>query len=164
MPDSHIYDDRWSLAALWPTMRAELGTIVFTNGCFDVLHAGHVAYLEEAAALGDTLVLGLNSDVSVRRLKGNKRPLNPFYERAFVLRGLRAVDLVVGFEEDTPLQLIQTLRPDILVKGGDWSPDQIVGADVVQENGGHVKSLQFKEGFSTTGLVETVLERYTDKD
>jgi D-beta-D-heptose 7-phosphate kinase/D-beta-D-heptose 1-phosphate adenosyltransferase len=134
--------------------------VVFTNGCFDILHAGHVGYLEQARALGDLLVLGLNSDGSVRRLKGETRPLNTFADRARVLIGLAAVDLVVGFEEDTPLQLIEALAPDVLVKGGDWSPHSIVGAEFVTNRGGLVRSLPFKTGRSTTGLVERILARH----
>ena len=131
--------------------------IVFTNGCFDLLHRGHVTYLQEAAALGDRLVIGLNSDNSVRRQgKGPERPLNDQDSRAKVLSALRLVDAVVIFEEDTPLALIEAIVPDVLVKGGDWSEDRIVGAEVVRKNGGEVKSLALVEGFSTTALVEKV--------
>lgn len=131
--------------------------IVFTNGCFDLLHRGHVTYLQEAAALGDRLVIGLNSDNSVRRQgKGPERPLNDQDSRAKVLSALRLVDAVVIFDEDTPLALIEAIVPDVLVKGGDWSEDRIVGAEVVRKNGGEVKSLALVEGFSTTALVEKV--------
>lgn len=134
--------------------------MVFTNGCFDILHAGHVLYLEEARSLGDFLVLGLNGDASVGRLKGPTRPIVPFADRATVLSGLRAVDLVIGFEEDTPYNLIAAIEPDLLVKGGDWSPEQIVGSDLVLAAGGEVRSLSFKPGSSTTNIVERVLERH----
>lgn len=131
--------------------------IVFTNGCFDILHRGHVQYLEEAAALGHRLVIGLNSDASVRRQgKGPDRPLNDQDSRASVLAGLRCVDAVLVFDEDTPLEVIKTLKPDVLAKGGDWKPEQIVGSDVVLANGGEVRSLGFVNGFSTTALVEKI--------
>lgn len=131
--------------------------IVFTNGCFDILHRGHVQYLNEAAALGHRLVIGLNSDASVKRLgKAPDRPLNDQESRAAVLAGLRCVDAVVIFDEDTPLDLITALQPDVLVKGGDWKPEQIVGSKVVLANGGQVHSLAFVNGFSTTALVEKI--------
>ena len=117
--------------------------IVFTNGCFDVLHFGHVHYLLEARKLGDILVVGLNSDDSVRRLKGPARPINGEKERAFVLAALGCVDYVVLFEEDTPENLIKAVRPDVLVKGGDYALDQIVGADFVRQNGGSVTTIPF---------------------
>jgi rfaE bifunctional protein nucleotidyltransferase chain/domain len=126
--------------------------IVFTNGCFDLLHYGHVRYLAEARALGDKLVVGLNSTASVRRLKGNHRPINDELTRQTVLAALQSVDLVIVFEADTPYDLIHMLKPDILVKGGDWQPNQIVGSDLVLENGGKVLSLAFQDGYSTTNL------------
>lgn len=127
--------------------------VVFTNGCFDVLHAGHVRYLAEARALGDLLIVGLNSDNSVKRLKGEGRPVNPEEDRALVLAALESVSYVCIFEEDTPLNLITAILPDILVKGGDWAPEQIVGAREVLANGGMVKSLGFTEGKSSTGIL-----------
>lgn len=131
--------------------------IVFTNGCFDILHRGHVEYLEEAAALGERLVIGLNSDASVRRQgKGLDRPINDQDSRAKVLAALRSVDSVVIFDQDTPLELIQAIGPDVLVKGGDWSEDRIVGSEYVRTYGGQVKSLKLVEGFSTTALVEKI--------
>jgi len=131
--------------------------IVFTNGCFDILHRGHATYLEQAAALGHRLVVGLNSDTSVRRQqKGPERPLNDQVSRGLVLAALRCVDAVVVFDADTPLELITAIVPDVLVKGGDWPVDRIVGADVVQANGGEVHSLKLVDGFSTTGLVERI--------
>lgn len=128
--------------------------IVFTNGCFDVLHYGHIRYLLEAKRLGDLLVVGLNSDDSVRRLKGSTRPINGEHERAFVLAALTCVDYVTLFEEDTPDKLIKIVRPDVLVKGGDYTLDQIVGAEFVQRNGGTVTTIPFVEGFSTTRTIE----------
>jgi D-beta-D-heptose 7-phosphate kinase/D-beta-D-heptose 1-phosphate adenosyltransferase len=128
--------------------------IVFTNGCFDVLHFGHVHYLLQAKKLGDILVIGLNSDDSVRRLKGPTRPINGENERAFVLAALVCVDYVTLFEEDTPEELIKVLRPDVLVKGGDYTLDNIVGADFVTQNGGTVTTIPFVEGFSSTRIIE----------
>jgi len=131
--------------------------IVFTNGCFDILHRGHVEYLQEAALLGERLIIGLNSDESVRRLdKATDRPFNDQDSRAKVIAGMRFVDAVVIFDQDTPLELIQALGPDVLVKGGDWKPEQIVGSDVVKARGGEVRSLKLVDGFSTTNLVEKI--------
>ena len=134
--------------------RAAGHRVVFTNGVFDLLHPGHVTYLEEARALGDRLVVGLNADESVRRLKGPTRPIQSGADRAVVLAGLRAVDLVVEFPEDTPLRLIEALRPDVLVKGGDYTVETIVGAAEVLAWGGEVRVLGFVAGKSTTRLVE----------
>lgn len=128
--------------------------IVFTNGCFDLLHVGHIRYLQEARKLGDILVVGVNADASVRRLKGPTRPVQNENDRAEILAALGAVDYTVIFPEDTPLELIQKVKPNILVKGGDWKPEQIVGSDFVMSHGGKVMSLQFVEGRSTTKLIE----------
>ena len=130
--------------------------IVFTNGCFDILHAGHVSYLNEAKSCGDILVIGLNSDASVKRLKGETRPVNNEADRKFVLENLKAVDFVFIFKEDTPLKLIKEVNPNVLVKGGDWKVEQIVGSDFVMANGGEVKSLQFVKGYSTTNIIEKI--------
>lgn len=131
--------------------------IVFTNGVFDILHRGHVAYLEEAAALGHRLLIGVNSDASVKRLgKGDGRPFNDQASRVAVLAGLRCVDAVTTFDHDTPLELIQMIRPDILVKGGDWTTEQIVGGEYVKGYGGQVRSLKLVDGFSTTSLVQRI--------
>lgn len=131
--------------------------IVFTNGCYDILHPGHVDLLERAKALGDALVLGLNSDASVKRQgKGDDRPVNPYPVRAFVLAHLESVDFVVPFEEDTPAKLIEAVRPDVLVKGGDWPIERIVGRETVQARGGDVVSLPLIEGYSTTALIEKI--------
>lgn len=129
--------------------------LVFTNGCFDILHRGHIAYLEEAAALGHSLIIGVNSDDSVRRLnKGPGRPINILEDRMVVLAGLACVDAVIAFEEDTPLKLIQHIKPDHLVKGGDWAIKDIVGAEDVINHGGHVHSIPFRYQRSTSALVE----------
>jgi D-beta-D-heptose 7-phosphate kinase/D-beta-D-heptose 1-phosphate adenosyltransferase len=147
----------WTQAADRRKSLAEAGrTLVFTNGCFDLLHPGHLRYLAEARALGDCLLVGLNSDRSVRALKGPARPILGEAVRAEMLAGLAAVDAVTLFDQPTPLELITLLAPDVLVKGGDWSPDKIVGADVVSGRGGIVKSLSLAEGFSTTGLLELI--------
>ena len=128
--------------------------IVMTNGCFDILHAGHVTYLEEAKSLGDRLIVAVNDDPSVRRLKGESRPVNALEDRMLVLAGLAAVDWVVPFSDDTPAALIESVLPDVLVKGGDYAPDEIAGGKAVLENGGEVRVLQFRDGHSTTKIIE----------
>ncbi len=133
---------------------------MLTNGVFDLLHLGHVTYLQSARALGDYLIVALNSDDSVRRLKGPLKPLVPLAERAEMLLALSCVDAVTFFAEDTPLDVVRLLRPQVLVKGGDWSVDKIVGGDLVQGWGGRVVSLPLVQGRSTTNLVERVRERY----
>lgn len=130
--------------------------IVFTNGCFDILHRGHVAYLEEAKKLGDLLVIGLNSDASVKRLKGEERPINNELDRQFVMSRLKPVDFVEIFSEDTPLNLILKIKPQVLVKGGDWRIDQIVGGKEVISWGGDVFSLNFVNGYSTTSIINKI--------
>lgn len=130
--------------------------VVFTNGCFDLLHYGHIHYLADARDLGDRLVIGLNSAASVRRLKGPNRPINDEITREHLLAALECVDAVVVFEEDTPYGLIEAVQPDILVKGGDWKPEQIVGSDLVLANGGLVRSLPYVDGYSTTNLEQKI--------
>jgi D-glycero-beta-D-manno-heptose 1-phosphate adenylyltransferase len=132
--------------------------IVFTNGCFDLLHYGHIHYLAEARDLGDKLIVGLNSAASVRRLKGINRPINDELTRQHLLAALAFVDAVVVFEDDTPYDLIKIIEPDILVKGGDWQPSQIVGSDIVLAKGGEVRSLPFIEGYSTTNIEKKIKE------
>jgi D-beta-D-heptose 7-phosphate kinase/D-beta-D-heptose 1-phosphate adenosyltransferase len=139
-------------------------TIVFTNGCFDLLHSGHIQYLNEARELGDFLVLGINDDDSVKRLKGENRPILPLRERMEILSGLQMVDLLIPFSEDTPLNLIENVKPDVLVKGGDYQPDEIVGYDFVIKSGGQVKTLSFKDGASTTNIIEKILKIHNDQD
>jgi len=133
--------------------------VVFTNGCFDILHVGHVRYLQQAKALGDLLFVGLNSDASVRKLKGESRPIQKEADRAEIMSALSCVDFVTIFSEETPLELIKLVRPDILVKGGDWPIDQIVGGDFVQSIGGQVQSLILVEGKSTTKIIESAQKR-----
>ncbi len=137
-----------------PVIKALEQSIVFTNGCFDIIHAGHVQYLEQAKQLGDILVVGLNSDESVKRLKGSSRPINSEGNRALVLAALQSVDYVIIFEEDTPYELIEAIQPDVLVKGGDWKEADIVGSDIVKAKGGKVISLPFREGLSTTNIID----------
>jgi rfaE bifunctional protein nucleotidyltransferase chain/domain len=134
--------------------RPRNGRLVFTNGCFDILHRGHVAYLHAARRLGDLLVVGVNTDDSVRRLKGDRRPVVPLEDRLFVLAGLAAVDAVTPFAEDTPHDLIAALLPDVLVKGGDYDADDVVGAREVREAGGIVRIIPFVEGRSSTSIIE----------
>lgn len=128
--------------------------IVFTNGCFDLLHIGHVTYLEEAKKLGDVLIVGINTDASVRVLKGPTRPIQNENDRSAILAALKAVDHTILFSEETPLNLIKKIKPDVLVKGGDWKIEQIVGSDFVMSYGGQVKSLNFVNGKSTTAIIE----------
>ena len=141
------------------SLRAAGKKVVFTNGCFDLLHVGHVRYLQEARELGDALVVGVNSDASVRRLKGRGRPLTPARERAEILAALACVDFVTIFGAATPLQLIRAVQPDVLVKGGDWAVDAIVGREVVEGRGGKVVAIPFVKGRSTTGLIARIRGR-----
>ncbi len=131
--------------------------VVFTNGCFDLLHPGHIAYLQDAKALGDVLIIGLNDDASIQRLKGNARPVNSLADRAVMLMALKSVDNVVAFSEDTPFNLISALLPDVLVKGGDYTPDNMVGADIVQAAGGDVTTIPFLDGYSSTRLIQKII-------
>jgi rfaE bifunctional protein nucleotidyltransferase chain/domain len=146
-------DEAKKTIALWKDSGLE---VVFTNGCFDILHLGHADYLEHARALGDRLIVGLNSDASVKRLKGEGRPINSEYARARILASLSFVDMVVVFGEDTPLALISALLPDILVKGKDYEISNIVGADVVIEHGGKVLTIDLVDGYSTTNIVQKI--------
>lgn len=145
------------LAATLVRWRRSGDKIVFTNGCFDILHFGHLHYLADARDLGQRLVIGLNSAASVQRLKGPTRPINDEATRAHLLAALEVVDAVVFFGEDTPLELIRLVSPDVLVKGGDWKPEQIVGSDWVLAHGGQVRSLPFVDGYSTTNIEQKIL-------
>lgn len=147
---------RDTIASFCATQKAEGRKIVFTNGCFDLLHAGHVDLLEKARELGDILILGLNSDDSVRRLKGANRPIVPEEDRARVLLGLWSVDYVTIFDEDTPFELIRLVRPDVLVKGGDYTPDTIVGRDTVESYGGKVAVIPLLKGKSSTDIIRSI--------
>jgi D-glycero-beta-D-manno-heptose 1-phosphate adenylyltransferase len=147
---------RDAAVTLVQTLRAAGQTVVFTNGVFDLLHPGHVRYLQSARALGDALIVGLNADASVRRNKGPGRPINPEHERAEVLAGLASVDAVVLFDDDTPAEIIASLQPDVLVKGADWPADQIVGRETVEARGGRVVRVTVEPGHSTSALVQKV--------
>ncbi|MGE5399758.1 MAG: D-glycero-beta-D-manno-heptose 1-phosphate adenylyltransferase [Ignavibacteriales bacterium] len=142
-------------------LREQGRKVVFTNGCFDILHAGHVDYLSKAKQLGDILIVGINSDSSIRNIKGELRPIIPEIERATLVANLKAVDYVTLFDEDTPGNLIDTIIPDILVKGADWSINNIVGRDVVESNGGEVKTINFVSEQSTSKIISIILERYS---
>ncbi len=146
--------DKEGLAKWLEDCRKNGKKIVFTNGCFDILHRGHVEYLSKAAAFGDVMVVGLNTDASVKRLKGPSRPVNDEYARAFVLAGLEFVSAVVLFDEDTPYDLIKKVQPDVLVKGSDYKPENIVGYDIVTAKGGKVVTVDLVEGYSTTKTIE----------
>jgi rfaE bifunctional protein nucleotidyltransferase chain/domain len=152
-PAARIFD-RHELLQRFAPPRTE--TVVFTNGCFDILHRGHVAYLTQARALGDRLIVGLNTDASVRRLKGAGRPVVAQDDRAYVMAALACVDAVTLFDEDTPAQLISALLPDVLVKGGDYSPGQVVGRDVVESHGGRLVIIPFVTGQSTTDILHRI--------
>ncbi len=141
------------LGSLQSKLRLNAHKVVFTNGVFDILHAGHVMYLEAARAMGDVLVVGMNTDESVRRIKGPARPVNAEQDRAFVLAALRCVDHVELFDEDTPLNLITLIMPDVLVKGGDYTRETIIGADEVEANGGIVATIPLLDGRSTTNII-----------
>lgn len=147
---------RTALSKLIEQLQARGRRIVFTNGCFDLLHPGHVRYLERAKSLGDILVVAVNADESVRRLKGPTRPVLPESDRSEVVAALCCVDYVTIFEEDTPLEVIEQLRPNVLVKGGDWPKDQIVGRESVEGRGGQVVTIDFEQGYSTTGIIERI--------
>ena len=140
-------------------IKADRKKIVFTNGCFDLLHLGHIRYLAQAKRLGDFLIIGLNSDSSVKELKGEDRPINSFEDRATLLSAIESVDLVIMFEEQTPENLIKDIVPDILVKGGDYNIEDIVGYQTVIQNGGQVKTLSFYEGYSSTNYINKIKKR-----
>jgi rfaE bifunctional protein nucleotidyltransferase chain/domain len=150
------------LVGIRNNLKKEKKIVVFTNGCFDILHAGHVDYIEKAKEKGDVLIVAVNSDASMKRIKGELRPVVPQNERAFIISNLKPVDYVVIFEEDTPYEIIKQLVPDILVKGEDWSIENIVGRDVVESNGGKVVTIKFVNNQSTTNIIKTVLERFKE--
>lgn len=156
----NIFKNRTDFKETRDLLRSEGKKLVFSNGCFDILHAGHVDYLSKARETGDALIVALNSDISVRSIKGEKRPIVPQEERAFIIANLKCVDFVTFFDEDTPHEIISEIVPDILVKGEDWAIDKIVGRDIVEANGGEVKRIKFVNPQSTTNIIETVLERY----
>jgi D-glycero-beta-D-manno-heptose 1-phosphate adenylyltransferase len=151
---------RQEIIAVRKKLREEKKMVVFTNGCFDLIHAGHVDYLVKAKQMGDVLIVGLNSDSSVKRIKGEKRPILDQDERAFILSNLKPVDYVTFFEEDTPGNIISDIVPDILVKGADWSLDKIVGREVVESNGGKVVAIEFVNNQSTSQIISSIIEKY----
>ena len=148
--------DTPALESLVDLMRTNKQSIVFTNGRFDLLHPGHMDYLQKAKTLGDVLIVALNSDDSVRQIKGESRPVNSLNDRMAMLAALECVDFVTSFQEDTPYNLIDAIKPDILVKGGDYTKDEIVGADIVEDNGGEVKILDFLPGYSSSDLIKRI--------
>jgi D-glycero-beta-D-manno-heptose 1-phosphate adenylyltransferase len=141
------------LAAIWKFQHKK---VVFTNGCFDLLHRGHIEYLAKAAGHGDYLVVGLNSDVSIRSIKGNGRPILDQESRALILASLHFVHRVILFEQDTPYELIKLLKPDVLIKGGDYKPGEIVGYDIVKASGGKIATIEYIDGFSTSSIIENI--------
>ena len=161
-PNVHILDKDIEhlngIKELLNEIKSEQKKIVFTNGVFDIIHRGHIEYLNEAKALGDILIVGLNSDSSVKIIKGESRPVNRELDRAFVLANLKPVDYVIIFSEDNPYNLIKLVVPDILVKGGDWKPENIIGADIVYKNNGKVISLKYVNDYSTTNIIKKISE------
>lgn len=153
--------NRNELVEIRKQLKEQNRKVVFTNGCFDILHAGHVDYLNKAAQMGDILIVGMNSDASVRNIKGEKRPIIGEKERAFLVGSLKAVSYVTLFDEPTPAEIINELVPDVLVKGADWSIDKIVGREVVEANGGEVKTVEFVNEQSTSKIIQVILERYS---
>ncbi len=152
--------ERQAMAKVSAEIQARGKSLVFTNGCFDILHAGHVSYLIKAKSLGDYLVLGLNSDSSVSGIKGPERPLVPENQRALVLAALECIDYIVFFDEPTPLELIEAVKPHVLVKGADYEEKDIVGADFVKQNNGTVERIEFTHNISTTDIINKILAAY----
>jgi rfaE bifunctional protein nucleotidyltransferase chain/domain len=155
-----IVTDRNEMIEIRRGIKSRNKKLVFTNGCFDILHSGHVDYLSKARQLGDYLLVGLNSDISVKNIKGEKRPIINEIERAALLDNLKCVDYVTFFDQDTPEQLITSLIPDILVKGADWDLDKIVGREIVEANGGDVQTIQFSCKQSTSKIINLIIDRY----
>jgi rfaE bifunctional protein nucleotidyltransferase chain/domain len=160
LPEQHIkkkiYADLASVSAQAKKWKAKAETVVFTNGCFDLLHLGHITYLAESAALGNKLIVAINSDASVKRLKGINRPINDEHSRAVMLAAFFFIDAIIVFDEDTPLLTIESIMPDVLVKGGDYTIPQIVGATEVMANGGEVRVLDFVPGYSSTNIINRI--------
>jgi rfaE bifunctional protein nucleotidyltransferase chain/domain len=155
---TNIYRMGDELKGVVKSLRAGNKKIVFTNGVFDIIHRGHIEYLNDAKKHGDVLIVGLNSDSSVKKIKGDMRPLVKESDRAIVLANLKPVDFVVIFEEDNPYDLIKFILPDVLVKGGDWKPEEIIGSDIVKKHGGKVLSLTYVDNYSTTGIIQKISE------
>src|SRR4030095_8462898 len=161
MPD--IFYDYNEIGKIVKELKSKWKKVVFTNGVFDIIHRGHVEYLSEAKSLGDILIVGLNSDSSVKQIKGDKRPIVSEENRAYVLVNLKAVDYVVIFTEDNPYNVINAVMPDILVKGADWGDDNIIGSDIVKQNGGEVKRIKFVGNNSSTNIIEEIIKKYCPK-
>ncbi len=159
---NNIIKNRNELIEIRKRLKTENKKVVFSNGCFDILHAGHVDYLNKAKLFGDVLIVALNSDDSVKRLKGSKRPIVKEEERAFIMANLKSVDYVTFFEEDTPAKIIDDLIPDILVKGSDWKIDNIVGREIVEKNGGKVERVEFVNFQSTSNIIDTIIKKFKD--
>lgn len=159
---NNIIKNRNELIEIRKRLKTENKKVVFSNGCFDLLHAGHVDYLNKAKLFGDVLIVALNSDDSVKRLKGSKRPIVKEEERAFIMANLKSVDYVTFFEEDTPAKIIDDLIPDILVKGSDWKIDNIVGREIVEKNGGKVERVEFVNFQSTSNIIDTIIKKFKD--
>lgn len=157
-----VITDRKEIIEVRKRLKRENKKLVFTNGCFDILHAGHVDYLTKAKEMGDVLLVAVNSDNSVKRLKGKKRPITGEQERMYVLSQLKAVDFVTIFDEDTPAEIIEDLVPDVLVKGADWSIDKIVGRETVEKHGGSVQNIKFDINQSTSKIIEKIFELYKE--
>lgn len=151
---------RSEILSLRKELKAQKRKLVFTNGCFDLIHAGHVDYLLKSKAMGDVLLVALNTDASVRRIKGDKRPILMQDERAFILANLKCVDYITFFDEDTPVDIISEIIPDILVKGADWDLNKIVGKEIVESNGGQVKTIKFVNDQSTSKIIESILKKF----
>ncbi len=158
--NSHVSMDE--LKKIREELKSEGKKVVFTNGVFDLIHSGHVDYLIKAKRLGDILIVGLNSDSSVKRIKGDKRPILKEDERAFIISNIKPVDYVLFFDEDTPEKLINEILPDVLVKGADWAIENIVGKDIVEKNGGEVKAIEFINHQSTSKIIELISKRYSN--
>ena len=156
----NIFQDFKKIQNTVNQLKSDNKKIVFTNGVFDIIHRGHVEYLSEAKTLGDVLIVGLNSDTSVKIIKGEKRPIVSQENRAFVLANLKPVDFVVMFDEDNPFNLIKNIMPDVLVKGADWEEDKIIGADIVKQNGGEIRTIKFVENNSSSDIIGEILRKY----
>lgn len=155
-----IIENKNEIVEIRKKLKEEMKTVVFTNGCFDILHSGHVDYLNKAKSFGDILIVALNTDESVKRIKGEKRPIVSQQHRAFLVSNLKSVDYVTFFDEDTPKEIIDALVPDVLVKGADWELENIVGRDTVETNGGRVERIKFITDQSTSEIINTILKRY----
>ncbi len=160
MKTGKILRNRKKLAEKTRSLKKAGKKIVFTNGCYDIIHAGHVRFLRRAKKSGDILLVALNSDSSVRRIKGKKRPITPQAERMEVMAAFSSVDIVTLFCEDDPYKIINDIKPNVLVKGGDWKTGDIIGSDIVKKNRGSVKSVKYEEGRSTTGIIDKVIKNY----